>query len=171
MDLMEIIRNRRSIRKYRSDEIPQPDLNEVFEAVQLAPSANNLQPWKFILIRNDKKKRLIAQACSGQEFIGEAPIIVVACAEGRGGYIGKYMESWPVDLAIAVTHLILSAWNKGLGTCWIGDFDEDKIREICNIPPSVRVAAITPLGYPVKTVPPTSRRPVERIICQESFSE
>lgn len=55
MDLMEIIRNRRSIRKYRSDEIPQPDLNEVFEAVQLAPSANNLQPWKFILIRNDKR--------------------------------------------------------------------------------------------------------------------
>jgi len=171
MDLMEIIKNRRSIRKYRSDEISQQDLNEIFEAVQLAPSANNLQPWKFILIRNDKKKRLIAQACAGQEFIGEAPVVVVACAIGRGGYIGKYMESWPVDLAIAVTHLILSAWNKGLGTCWIGDFDEDKIREICSIPHVVRVVAITPLGYPVKTVPPTSRRPVERIICQESFSE
>jgi nitroreductase len=72
------------------------------------------------------------------------------------------MESWPVDLAIAMTHLILSAWNKGLGSV-DGDFDEDKIREICNVPPSVRIAAVTPLGYPVKTVQQTSRRSLERI--------
>jgi len=170
MDFMEVIRSRRSIRKYRSDEIPQPDLNEIFEAVQLAPSANNLQPWKFIIVRNDKRKRLIAQACSGQEFIGEAPIVIVACAVSRGGYIGKYMESWPVDVAIAMTHLVLSAWNKGLGTCWIGDFDEDKMREICNIPASVRIVAVTPVGYPVKSVPATSRRSLEKIICQESFT-
>jgi len=171
MDFMDVIRNRRSIRKFRADGITHEDLNEILEAIHLAPSANNLQPWKFILVKNEKKKRLIAQACSGQEFIGEAPIIVVACAVGRGGYIGKYMESWPIDIAIAMTHLILSAWNKGLGTCWIGDFDEDKMRDICNIPVQVRVAAITPLGYPVKPPQPTSRRPMERIICQESYSE
>jgi len=171
MDLMDVIRSRRSIRKFRADDIAQDDINQIMEAVQLAPSANNLQPWKFILVKNDKKRRLIAQACSGQEFVGEAPLIIVACAIGRGGYIGKYMESWPIDVTIAMTHLILAAWNKGLGTCWIGDFDEEKMKEICNIPFDVRVVAITPLGYPVKPPQSTSRRPLDRIFSQEVYTE
>ncbi|MBC7218030.1 MAG: nitroreductase family protein, partial [Candidatus Caldatribacterium sp.] len=90
---------------------------------------------------------------------------------GRGGWIGGYMESWPVDVAIALTHLMLAAWAKGLGTCWIGAFDEEKIKEICQIPPEVRVVAVTPLGYPVKIPQATTRRPLEKIYCEEVFAE
>lgn len=171
MDLTEVIATRRSIRKFRAEDVTDEDVKDVLEAARLAPSANNLQPWKFIVVRNEKKRRLIAQACFGQEFIGEAPVVIVACATGRGGWIGGYMESWPVDVAIAMTHLMLAAWAKGLGTCWIGAFDEEKIREICQIPPEVRVVAVTPLGYPVKIPQATTRRPLERIYCEEVYTE
>ncbi|HOA98900.1 MAG TPA: nitroreductase family protein [Candidatus Atribacteria bacterium] len=171
MDFKELIQTRRSIRKFRAEEVEEEDLREILEAARLAPSASNLQPWKFIVIKSDKKKRLIAQAAGGQEFVGEAPVVIIACATGRGGFIGGYMESWPVDVAISVTHLLLAAWDRGLGTCWIGDFDEEKVKEICEIPPEVRVVAIVPMGYPVKIPQATSRRPWEKIVSMETFGE
>ncbi|HXL02495.1 MAG TPA: nitroreductase family protein [Candidatus Atribacteria bacterium] len=171
MDFKELIQTRRSVRKFRAEEVEEEDLREILEAARLAPSAINLQPWKFIVIKNDKKKRLIAQAAGGQEFVGEAPVVIVACATGRGGFIGGYMESWPVDVAISVTHLLLAAWDRGLGTCWVGDFDEEKIKEICEIPPEVRVVAIVPVGYPVKIPQVVPRRPWEKIVSREVFSE
>ncbi len=169
MDFMEVVRNRRSVRKFWPEEVVWPDIEEILDAAHLAPSAKNLQPWKFIIVRNEKRRRLLAQA-SGQEFIGEAPVIVVACATGKGGFIGRYMESWPIDVAIAMDHLTLAAWNKNLGTCWIGDFDENKIKEICSIPEEIRVVALTPLGYPVKNPQPTPRRPLEKVVSQETYS-
>ncbi|MDK2896117.1 MAG: hypothetical protein PWP04_237 [Candidatus Atribacteria bacterium] len=170
MEFMEVVRNRRSVKKFRAEAVAEEDLKDILEAARLAPSAANIQPWKFIVVKNDKKKRLIGQACSSQEFVGEAPVVIVACATSRGVMIGKYMESWPIDVAIAFTHLILAAWNKGLGTCWIGDFNEDRIKELCEIPPEVRVVAITPLGYPVKVPQATPRRPLDKIVSEEVFS-
>ncbi len=171
MDFLEVVATRRSIRKFRAEDVTDEDVKAILDAARLAPSANNLQPWKFIIVRNEKKRRLIAQACFGQEFVGEAPVVIVACATGRGGCIGGYMESWPVDVTIAITHLMLAAWAKGLGTCFIGAFDEEKIREVCQVPPEVRVVAVIPLGYPVKIPQATSRRPLERIYCEEVFAE
>lgn len=171
MDFKEVIQSRRSVRKFRAEEIEEEDLREILEAARLAPSANNLQPWKFVVVKSDKKKRLIAQAAGGQEFVGEAPVIIVACATGRGGFIGGYMESWPVDVAISVTHLLLAAWDRGLGTCWVGDFDEDKVKEICEIPPEVRVVALIPVGYPVKVPQEVPRRPLEKIMSKDVFSD
>ena len=171
MDFKELIQTRRSVRKFRAEEVEEEDLREILEAARLAPSAINLQPWKFIVIKNDKKKRLIAQAAGGQEFVGEAPVVIVACATGRGGFIGGYMESWPGGVAFSVTHLLLAAWDRGLGTCWVGDFDEEKIKEICEIPPEVRVVAIVPVGYPVKIPQVVPRRPWEKIVSREVFSE
>ncbi|HSV30876.1 MAG TPA: nitroreductase family protein [Atribacteraceae bacterium] len=170
MEMLEVISGRRSIRKFWTENVNPEDLKEILEAARLAPSAKNLQPWKLIVIRNDKKKRLIAQACAGQEFIGEAPVVIVACAVSRGSFIGKYMESWPMDVAIAMDHLMLAAWNKGLGTCWIGNFDEEKIKELCSVPPEVRVVGLTPLGYPAKIHQPSPRRPLEKVICEENYS-
>ena len=83
MDFKELIQTRRSIRKFRAEEVEEEDLREILEAARLAPSASNLQPWKFIVIKSDKKKRLIAQAAGGQEFVGEAPVVIIACATGR----------------------------------------------------------------------------------------
>jgi len=171
MDFKEVIQSRRSVRKFRAEEIEEEDLREILEAARLAPSANNLQPWKFVVVKSDKKKRLIAQAAGGQEFVGEAPVIIVACATGRGGFIGGYMESWPVDVAISITHLLLAAWDRGLGTCWVGDFDEDKVKEICEIPPEVRVVALIPVGYPVKIPQAVPRRPLEKIMSKDVFSD
>jgi len=171
MDLTEAIATRRSIRKFRAEEVAEEDLREILNAARLAPSANNLQPWKFVVVKNEKKRRLIAQACFGQEFVGEAPVVIVACAISRGGCIGNYMESWPIDVAISLTHLMLAAWGKGLGTCWIGAFDEERIKDICAIPPEVRVVAVTPLGYPMKLPQATPRRPLEKIFCEDTYLE
>ncbi|MFA5771461.1 MAG: nitroreductase family protein [Thermoplasmata archaeon] len=171
MDLLEAIRTRRSIRKYKSTPIPEEILMNVFKAVRLSPSAKNVQPWKFILVRDEEKKRQLIQACNNQKFIAEAPIIIVACAHSDEAFavMGGYMSSFPVDLAVALDHLMLTATTYGLGTCWIGSFKEDKVKEVLDIPAHVRVVALTPLGYPNETPSASGRKPLGEIICYDKY--
>jgi nitroreductase len=150
MDFYEVIRTRRSIRSYRSDPIPDDVLMRVLEAARIAPSGSNRQPWKFIVVKNGELKKKIAAACHNQMFIAEAPVVIVACGYNihynRGGYMGDL--SMLVDVSIAFTHLILAARAEGLGTCWIGSFDNEEVKRILGIPRDVNVVAVTPLGYP-----------------------
>ncbi len=148
MDFYEVIRTRRSIRSYKPDPVPDEVLNKVLEAARIAPSGSDRQPWKFIIVKNEEIKRKLAPACGGQDFISQAPLVVVACGYNikynRGGYMGDM--SMLVDVSIAFTHLILAARAEGLGTCWIGLFNNQKLKRILNIPPDVNVVAMTPLG-------------------------
>ena len=150
MDFYEVIRTRRSIRSYKPDPIPEEDLNRVLEAVRIAPSGSNRQPWKFIIVKDEELKRRLVPACGDQRFIAEAPVVIVACGYNihydRGGYMRDM--SMLVDVSIAFTHLILAARAEGLGTCWIGAFDNEEVKKILDIPEDVNVVAITPLGYP-----------------------
>lgn len=146
-----MIRTRRSIRSYRPDPIPEEVLNRILEAVRIAPSGSNRQPWRFIIVKDEELKKRMVPACRNQSFVAEAPIIVVACGYNihynRGGYMGDM--SMLVDVSIAFTHLILAARAEGLGTCWIGSFNNEDVKKILNIPKNdVNVVAITPLGYP-----------------------
>ena len=148
MELREALATRRSVRAYRPDAVPSDVLDRVLEAARIAPSANNFQPWKFIVVRDEVLRRELVGACCDQRFVGEAPIVIVACGLPTRGGIGGYASSMLVDVAIAVDHLTLAARDEGLGTCWIGAFDHDRVRALLGIPDSVQVVAITPLGYP-----------------------
>ncbi len=171
MDVHEAITSRRSIRKYKPTPIPEEKLLKVLKATRLAPSFENSQPWKFIIVRNEDLKRQLGQACSNSKFILEAPIIIVACAfpDDAFGLMGGYMNSFPVDVAVAVDHLTLAAVNEGLGTCWIGNFKEEKVQKALSIPEDVRVVAITPLGFPDEEPESSGRKPLEEIICYNKF--
>lgn len=152
MDVMEAIRTRRSVRSYRSDPIPDPLRENLEEALQLAPSACNYQPWHFIMVSDNELREQVASACREQMFMAEAPLIVVGCAVPEQAYqtMGGYWNSAVVDVSIAMDHLMLAAAEAGLGTCWIGAFDEKEVRDILKIPDDVTVVALTPVGYPKK---------------------
>ena len=171
MSVLDAIKKRSSIRNYKGDSIPEDLLLRVLEAVRLAPSAKNLQPWKFIIVKDKYLKEKLAEAASDQYFIAQAPIIVVGCGFPDDCYtrMGRYMKSWPVDVTIALEHLILEAQEEGLGTCWIGAFDEEKVKSILNIPGNVRVLAMTPLGYPNAKPSYRGRKTLDEIISYDYF--
>jgi len=171
MSVLGIIRRRRSIRKYKEDPIPEDVLFRVLEAARLAPSGKNLQPWKFIIVRDKRLRMKLAQASNRQYFMAEAPVVIVACGFPDKCYsrMGRYMKSWPVDVAIALEHLILQAEEENLGTCWIGAFEEKEVKSILGIPEEVRVLALTPLGYPAATPPSRKRKDLEEIISYDKY--
>lgn len=146
MELMEVIRRRRSIRKYRPDPVPQAKVDHILEAARLAPSWANGQCWTFIVVSDPKVKRALAEA--GNEWMEHAPCIVAACAEpGRSGE-KKDQDYYLLDVGIAMEHLILAAEDQGLATCWIGWFDEQRAKRALGVPDEIRLVALTPLGYP-----------------------
>ncbi len=171
MSILNVIKERRSVRKYKPDPIPGEVLLRVLEAARFSPSGKNLQPWKFILVKDESLKQRLVQASVRQSFIAEAPLVIVACAFPDRCYsrMGNYMKSWPVDVAIALEHLILQAQEEGLGTCWIGAFEEKEVKSILKIPEGVRVLALTPLGYPDERPPSRGRKDLDEIVSYESY--
>ncbi len=171
MEILEAIRTRRSIRKYKSTPIPEEILKEVLSAARMAPSGSNSQPWKFIVVADEDAKRKLVQACNGQKFIAEAPLIVVGCGfpDDAYGTIGGYMNGYVMDVTIAMDHLILAAASVGLGTCWIGAFKEEKVREVLGVPPDVKIVALTPLGYPDEAPAKRSRKDLAELVCYDKF--
>jgi nitroreductase len=174
MDFYEVIKTRRSVRSYKKDPIPDDVLKRVLNAARIAPSGNNRQPWKFIIIKDEERKKKMVELCEGQKFVAEAPILIVACGRNihynRGGWMGDY--SMIVDVAIAMDHLTLSARAEGLGTCWIGSFDNEGIKKFLGIPEDVNVVALTPLGYPKKPdvfKETKDRKNLEEIICYDKW--
>ena len=173
MDYYEVIKTRRSVRSFRPDPIPDEALKRVLNAARIAPSGSNRQPTRFILIREERRKRQLVPLCNGQSFIAQAPVVIVACGRdirsNRGGYMGKL--SMLVDVAIAFDHLTLAARSEGLGTCWIGSFDNSGIKRFLRIPEDFQVVALTPLGYPEGDafVEATNRIPLEQLVCEEEW--
>lgn len=169
--LMDLIEKRRSIRSYKSQEVAEEDLNYVLEAFRKAPSAKNLQPWKLVVVRDKKKINDLSIACNNQTFLAEAPVLIVTCAieEEAYGMMGGYMNSYPIDIGIAMEHLVLAATEKGLGTCWIGAFKEKLVKDLLEVPEDVRVVAITPLGYPAAEGRLRGRKPLSEIVCYDKY--
>jgi nitroreductase len=171
MSVLDVIRQRRSVRIFRKDPVPEESLLRVLEAARLSPSGKNLQPWKFIVVQDNDLKKKLAKASNTQDFIADAPIIIVACGFTDECYrsLGRYMKSWPVDVTIALEHLILQAQEEGLGTCWIGSFEEEEVKSLLAVPENVKVLALTPLGYPGEMPNFRGRKSLEEIISYDSF--
>jgi len=171
MDLMEAIRTRRSIRKYKPTPVPESIVKEVLNAARLAPTANNSQPWRIVVVQDEDTKLKLAAAANGQRFIAQAPMVLVACGVPDEAFqtAGGYTSSHVMDATIAVDHLTLAAHAQGLGTCWIAWFKEAKVKEVLGIPEDVGVVAMTPLGYPDEAPERPSRKNLEELIMHDKY--
>lgn len=168
MTFLELVKQRRSIRRYRPDPVPQTKLDAVLEAARLAPSWANGQCWTFITVTDPKVKHAVAAA--GNDWIEAAPVLVVACADpAKSGSKGD-QSYYLLDIGIAMEHLILAATEQGLGTCWIGWFDERKARAALGVPDTIRVVAMTPLGYPDESPEPRPRKTLGEIVRKDQWT-
>ena len=150
MNVLEAIKNRRSVRTYADRPLPAEVFQKLCDALRFAPSACNYQPWRFILIQDPQLRQQVAQACKKQTWMAQAPLIVVGCGFPEQAYkgMGGAKNSVEIDLAIALDHLSLVAVSEGLGTCWIGAFDEPSVRKLLKIPAGQYPVALMPVGYP-----------------------
>jgi len=171
MELWEAIRKRRSIRKYKDKPVEEEKLNRVLEAGRLAPSAGNRQEWKYIVVRDKATRQKLAEAAHGQQFVAEAGVCLVCCGVEAEHVMSCGQASYSIDVAISVDHITLAAAAEGLGTCWIGAFNEAPVKKLLGIPDKVRVVALLPLGYPDMEPKPRSRKPLSEIVCQERWSD
>ena len=167
--ILDIIKKRQSVRSYLDREIPEELLNKVLEAGRLAPSATNRQPWKFIVVKDKELKKQLVPACKNQRFVGEASVVIVGCATDPSYKMGNGDYSYSVDLAIALDHISLQATDLGLGTCWIGAFYQDKVKEALDIPEDLNVVALMPLGYPKELGTKRGRKDLFEIVCYDKY--
>jgi len=166
MEALECIATRRSIRKFLDIPVEFEKVGNVLDAGRYAPSAGNLQDWKFILITEEKGRQNIAKACVEQYWIGTAPIIIIVCTEPEKTkrFYGRSGEKFSIQNSAAVVqNMLLAAHDQGLGSCWVGAFEEEAIRRLFEIPDTVSVQAIIPLGYPDEKVPMPLRLTIENI--------
>lgn len=150
MNVLEAIKTRRSVRAYSSQPIPVEVMQRMRQALRFAPSACNYQPWHFIFVVEAELRRRLGQLANDQLWIADAPVIIVACGFPQQAYqaMGGYGNSAEIDVAIAIDHLTLAAVADGLGTCWIGSFNEAGVKELLRVPAEAKVVAMTPLGHP-----------------------
>jgi len=170
-DFLELAKSRRSIRKYKNEkdnDVSKEQLMKLIDAAQAAPSARNCQPWHFYVVKNKKIQAELKECAYNQDFILNSPACIIICAdskrnESRYGERGKNLYCIQ-DTAAAVQNILLCAKDMGLGTCWVGAFDEAKAAKILNLPEDFRPVAIIPVGCPAEDFKPQHRRPVDEIV-------
>lgn len=173
MNFFEVINNRRSIRKFKKQELTQEQITQLIDAARLAPSAGNAQSWAFVVAKEQKTKQALATAAFGQRWLEEAPIVFVVCAdeqraEDSYGIRGKTLYSLQ-DTSAAVENILLAACALGLGGCWMGAFREEEIRKVVNAPAHMRPVALIPVGVPEESPKARPRRPASEVVFEESF--
>jgi len=169
MTFLQLAQARRSVRAYQAAPVSEEDLRYVLEAARLAPSARNSQLWKFIVVRNPETRKQLARAARNQGFVGQAALIIAAVALDPAREMTCRVPAYAVDLAIAVDHITLAAAERGLGTCWIGAFDQDEARRILCVPEQYKIVTLLPLGHPADSPRPKNRKTMDEITCFERF--
>ncbi len=168
MDVFEAINKRYSCRAYEDRPIEQAKLDRVLDAARLAPSAKNLQDWRFVVVTDVDTKAQLAEAANNQKFVAGAAAVIVACSNNDhvmtcGQAIG------PIDVSIALEHIALQAVAEGLATCWIGAFQTNKVKDVLGIPADIAVIELMPIGYPADRQESPRREPIEKIVCYEQW--
>lgn len=169
MTIMETIRKRYSCRAYQEKAVEQDKIDSILEAARLAPSARNMQDWRFVIVNDSSVKRRVAECANKPDVFEKAGVIIAACSNSDhvmrcGQAIG------PIDVAIALEHICLQATELRLGTCWIGAFDAEKVREILDIPDNITIIELMAVGYPADSKPEPKREPVENIACYNKWT-
>jgi nitroreductase len=173
LDVFEAITSRRSIRAFEKKAISDEQVKVLIDAARYAPSAGNIQPWEFVIVRDQQIKKQLSSAALNQAIIEDAPVVIVVCAnEARSGqgYGSRGVNLYCVqDTAAATQNILLAARAMGLGTCWVGAFQEEMVRRSLNTPTDVRPVAIIPVGYPAENPTLRKRRALSEIIHRETF--
>ena len=174
MNAFEAIARRRSVRLYRPDAVPEGTLARVLEAARLAPSGHNRQPWRFVVVRDQSRRRALADAAAPHnKFIAEAPVVLaflgfLAC-EGAPPPDARTRGSWTWDMyvrynvAIAAAYVTLAATAEGLGTCWINNYDEERVRAVLSVPDGYALVCLMTLGYPAEEPAAKPRLPLAEL--------
>ncbi len=168
MDFWDVVRQRRSIRAFTSDPVDDATVQRILQAINLAPSAGNRQAYEVYLVRDAATRRALARAALDQDFVAQAPVVLVFCAHpyrsamryGERG-INLYCIQ---DATIATTYAMLAATDLGLATVWVGAFDDEMARQAIKAPREHQPVAILPIGHAGEKPRPTSRRPLEDIV-------
>ncbi len=165
MSSIDFILTRRSIRHYDKKDIPEDILNQVFEAGRNAPSAVNRQPIHFVIVNDEEAKKELSKGMFNRHIKG-SPAVIVGCADVNSVLTGKWAI---VDVAIAMQNMVIAAWTFGIGSCWIGDFNEKKVKKLLKIPDKWKVVALVTLGYPAEQPKQRKKKPVEELFSFNSF--
>ena len=167
MDIFQTMRDRRSIRKYKDTPVEMETIQQILDAARLAPSWKNMQCWRFLVLTDPEQRAKTVDAFPddnpGKKAIAEAPVVIVVCADPRESGVENGIEYYIADTAIAFEHLCLAAHALGLGTCWMGWYNEEKIKQALGIPVAIRIIGLTPLGYPDQEPKPRPRKTLEEI--------
>ena len=168
MTVLEAIRKRYSCRAYQDRPVEPEKLAQLFEAARLAPSARNIQDWRFVAVTDKAARRQLAATTNRPEVFDKAGVIIAACS--NSDYVMRCGQAiGPIDVAIALEHIALQAADSGLATCWIGSFDTEKVRAVLDIPAGIAVIELMALGYPADQPAQPKREPVEKILCYEKW--
>ena len=164
MEVTEAIRVRRSVRSFSDREIPEEVLMKILEAGRVSPSASNMQPWHFIVVKDAARREALSKGRYAK-FLSDCPVVIVGC--GNKVASSKWYR---VDLSIALEDMVLEATSEGVGTCWIGSFDGDSVKEVLKIPDDFEVVAMIAVGYPKENVARrSSRKSLAEISSWEEF--
>lgn len=152
MDVYEAIYGRQSVRSFEEKDVARELVDKLLAAACQAPTAGNLQPWRFYVVRKSEIKEKLAEAALGQRFVAEAPVVVIVCADlnvASWGYGERGRSLYALqDTAAAIENLLLAAHAEGLGACWVGAFNETEASQVLNLPSHLRPVALVPIGYP-----------------------
>ncbi len=175
MDIFAVFKERRSIRKFSPEVVPQEILDQILEAASWAPSAHNQQPWEMIVTRDEEKKKELAKGHRFARFLPDADVVIAVCSllkmQKPGKEAAPAVEYFEVqDTAAAIQNMLLAAQALGLGTCWVGDFYDEEVREVLAIPAEYGVMALIALGYPAEPGGEgPKRRPLAEFVHYEKF--
>ena len=173
MDFYEVVKKRRSYRFYKAEMPEMENIERILEAARIAPTWANMQGVHYIIVQDSEKVKAIWKALGQKppEKFESVPMFIVGIISEKGSGINANGEKYyGVDFGICFEHLILAATAEGLATCWIGWFNEEKIKEILEIPKKFRVLGLTPLGFPVTPKSEVKdRKPLEKIVHYEKF--
>ncbi len=172
MKVFEAVQSRRSVRAYEPEPIPEEVLMKILESGRLAPSASNRQPWHFIIVKDPEKKKVLSEGRYAH-FLKDTPVVIAGCGDA------ELSPRWyAVDVTIALQQMVLTATEEGIGTCWIGSFDEESVRKCLKVPERFKVVAMLAMGYPKDKLDLTallarskSRNALKEITSNEEFGK
>jgi len=171
MSVLDVIKGRFSVRSYTNETVSDDDIAAILEAARFSQSARNLQDWRFVVVRDPLTRNALAEAAKGQRFVAEAPVVIACCGVGTDYVMTCGQHAYTIDVAIAMENMALTAHEIGLGTCWLGAFYEDKVKEALGIPASgdIRVVGLLTVGRPAVSAPPKKRKDRAAIVAFERW--
>ena len=169
MSVYDTIKSRASIRRYRARAIPEEELKTILDSARLAQSAGNRQPWEFVVVRDRGTLKALVRMAGFQVFVGKVAAVIVCIANPNAcGGVGT-LSSFLVDSAIATENMALTAWELGIGSCWIGAYSEIEVRKLLGVPNRLRIVSLMTLGYPDEEPGSKKRKSLDEIVHYERY--